>query len=189
MPIGVGAGKPRGDLGAIDRPRHHAEGVIKRGKIEAGEVKHLSDLGIGQQRFQMWRIRGSTPVLARSLDDNGAAIAIRQLHDAKPVAVRIESHGLGIDGHRVGVAGEIWQVAAMLAYGHRSGPRDGDVRIGPRGLNLTLNLPRGERPRAAFVSKMPRDKRRWLKRVAEAGDARSRGPAVRQFWRLKLAAV
>lgn len=45
--VGIGARQPRGDLGAIDRLRHHAEGVIKRGKIEAREVEDLHDFGIG----------------------------------------------------------------------------------------------------------------------------------------------
>ena len=33
--IGVGAGQPRGDLGAVDRLRHHAEGLGEHADIEA----------------------------------------------------------------------------------------------------------------------------------------------------------
>src|ERR1700748_2367903 len=40
--------------------------------------------------------------------------------------MRIESHGLGVDRNRGGIAGEIGQVAAVQAYGHE---RDGLWRI------------------------------------------------------------
>ena len=56
MAVGIGARQPRGDLGAVDRLRHHAEGVVERSEIEAGEVKDLDDLRIGQQRLQVRRI-------------------------------------------------------------------------------------------------------------------------------------
>ena len=54
----------------------------------------------------------------RDLHDVGAAVAVRHLHHAEPVAMRIEPHGLGIDRHRIRVAGQIGQVAAMQADGH-----------------------------------------------------------------------
>ncbi|OIQ69897.1 hypothetical protein GALL_484980 [mine drainage metagenome] len=52
------------------------------------------------------------------LHDVGAAVAVRHLYHAEPVAMRMQPHGLGIDRHRVGIAGEIGQIAAMQAYGH-----------------------------------------------------------------------
>ncbi len=45
--VGVGAGEPRGDLGAIDRFRHPAKGIAKHGKVETGEVKNLEQPRIG----------------------------------------------------------------------------------------------------------------------------------------------
>src|SRR5712664_546699 len=54
----------------------------------------------------------------RNLDDIGAAVAVRHLHHAEPVAMRVQPHGLGIDRHRIGVAGQIGQIAAMQADGH-----------------------------------------------------------------------
>jgi hypothetical protein len=48
----------------------------------------------------------------------GAAVAGRELHHAEPVAVRVQPHGLGVDRHRAGVAGQVGQIAAMQAYGH-----------------------------------------------------------------------
>jgi hypothetical protein len=85
VPVGIGAGQPRGDLGAIDRLRHHAKGVVERGEIEPREVKDLRDGRIGQQRLQVRRVG----VALGNLDDIGAAVAVRHLHHAEPVAMRV----------------------------------------------------------------------------------------------------
>ncbi len=114
MAVGIGARQPRGDLGAIDRLRHHAESVVERREIEPREVKDLHDLRIGQQRLQVRRIG----VALRNLDDIGAAVAVRHLHHAEPVAMRVQPHGLSIDRHRILVAGQIGQIAAMQADSH-----------------------------------------------------------------------
>ncbi len=117
--IGISAGQPRGDLGAIDRLRHHAEGVVERREVEARKVEYLGDRRIGQQRLQVRRVA----LTLRDLDDIGTAVAVRHLHHAEPVAMRMEAHGLGIDRYRVGVARNIGQVAAMQADGHEEGLR------------------------------------------------------------------
>src|SRR6478609_1736845 len=114
MAVGIGAGQARGDLGAVDRLRHHAKGVIEGGEIEAREVKDFCHLRIGQQRLQVRRVG----VAHWNLDDVGAAVAVRHLHHAEPVAMRIEPHGFGVDRDRIRVAGKIRQVAAMQADGH-----------------------------------------------------------------------
>src|SRR5882757_1300125 len=114
--IGVGSGKPRGDLGAVDRLRHHAEAVVERREVEARKVKYLGDRGIGQQRLQVWRVARALC----DLNDIGAAVAVRHLHHAEPVAMRMQAHGLGVDRYRVGVARNIGQVAAMQADGHEN---------------------------------------------------------------------
>ena len=97
--VGVGAGKPRGDLGAVHRLRHHAEGVGECGQIEPREVKDLRHLRIGQQRLQVRRVGDALAVIPRDLHHVGAAVAVRQLHHAEPVAMRVQPHGLGIDRH------------------------------------------------------------------------------------------
>jgi hypothetical protein len=108
-------------------------------------MEDLGDLRIGQQRFQMRRVR----VPLRDLNHIGAAVAVRQLHHAKPVAMRIEAHGLGIDRHRVGVAGEVGQVATVQAYGHEMEPQQlhGIRRFG---RTLAPKSAGGERQGGAF---------------------------------------
>jgi len=49
-------------------------------------MKDFDDLRIGQQRLQVRRVG----VILRDLDDVGGAVAIRHLHHAEPVAMRIE---------------------------------------------------------------------------------------------------
>ncbi len=143
--IGVGAGQPRGDLGAVHRLRHHAEGIVQRRKIEPREVEDFRDLRIAQQRLQIRRVG----VIFRDLHHIGAAVAVRQLHHAEPVAVRMQPHGLGIDRHRIGIAGQIGQVAAMQADGHDAvKPR----RIGAARTNVEIANEGSDRRRQAPVS-------------------------------------
>src|ERR1700737_5314830 len=52
MAVGVGAAEPGGDLGAIPRVRHHAERVIERGEIEAGEIKIFVVFGLVSNAFR-----------------------------------------------------------------------------------------------------------------------------------------
>src|SRR5712692_2832880 len=53
--VGVGAREPRRDLGAIDRPRHDAEGLAEDAEIEAGEMKDLEDARVGHELRQVRR--------------------------------------------------------------------------------------------------------------------------------------
>jgi hypothetical protein len=39
VPVGVGAGQPRGDLGAEHRLRGHAEGIVEHGNVETAVVE------------------------------------------------------------------------------------------------------------------------------------------------------
>ena len=73
--------------------------------------KSFSTFGIGQQGGQPWRLEGA----ARHLHEMGVAVAGRELDQAQPVAMRIEAHGLGVDGDR-------WN----RTTGRREGRRDGD---------------------------------------------------------------
>ena len=66
-------------------------------EIEAGEMEDLEDRLVGEQPLDIGRLALGS---ARDLHDIGGAIARRKLHDAEPIAVRIEAHGLGVDRHR-----------------------------------------------------------------------------------------
>jgi hypothetical protein len=93
--IGIGAHELGGDLGAVDRAGHDAEAVLEHGHVETGIVEDLGHARIGEKPGEIGRGIG----IGRNLHDIGAAVARRQLHHAQPVAVRIETHGLGVDRH------------------------------------------------------------------------------------------
>src|SRR5262249_6859641 len=121
--VGVGTRDPRGDLGAIDRGGHDAQPPLQHTEIEAGEMKDLENRSVGEKFGQIGRCaRG-----CRDLHHVGGAIARRQLHDAQPIADRIEPHGFGVDRHRgAAVVREAGQIAAMQADSH-DGSRTGDA--------------------------------------------------------------
>ena len=112
--IGIGAGQARGDLGAVDRARHGAEGFGERGEIEAGEVENLDDVLVGQQALDI----GCLLLPGGDLHHVGRAVARRELHHTKPVAGRFEPHGLGVDRHRAFVGCEVRQITTVQADGH-----------------------------------------------------------------------
>ena len=70
VPVGEGAGEARGDLGAVDRPRHHAEAVLEHGHVEAGEMEDLEHALIGKEPLQLWRL-----VMPAELNELGIAVA------------------------------------------------------------------------------------------------------------------
>ena len=93
--VGVGARQLGGDLGAVDGPGHRRPGAARAWRCRSGaKWKILSTAGIGQQRLEARR----RPVLAVELHQMGAAVAGRELHQAQPVAVRLEAQRLGVDG-------------------------------------------------------------------------------------------
>ena len=57
--------------------------------------------------------RGALAGPARHLHQMGIAVAGRELDQAKPVAMRVETHGLGVDGHDRAERDVGRQVAAM----------------------------------------------------------------------------
>ncbi|MDT4877494.1 hypothetical protein FQZ97_1130150 [compost metagenome] len=77
-------------------------------------MEDLGDIGIAEKLDQIGRLGG----VLWDLHDVGAAIAGRELHDAEPVTMRIEPHGLGIDGDLAAIARKIRQVAAVQSDGH-----------------------------------------------------------------------
>jgi hypothetical protein len=108
-------------------------------------VEDLRDIRIGEQRLQVRRVGMSL----RHLDDVGGAVTVGHLHHAEPVAMRMKPHGLGIDRNGILVAGEIGQIAAMQADGHKRKPRV----LGRFHETLASKLPGGERC-ARFPSAM-----------------------------------
>ena len=94
--VGVGAGEPRGDLGAEHRLGHDAERVEEHSDVEAPVMEELGDRRVREQRDQVGRLR----LARRDLDHVGGAVAWRDLHHAQPVAMRVEPQRLGVDRHR-----------------------------------------------------------------------------------------
>ena len=70
MPVGEGAGEARGDLGAVDRPRHDAEAVLEHGHVEAGEMEDLEHALVGEEPLQLGRL-----VMPAELNELGIAVA------------------------------------------------------------------------------------------------------------------
>src|SRR5712691_2818299 len=97
MPVGKRADQPRGDLGAIERLGHHPEVAVDDGDIEPREMEQLDDRWIDQQPLEVRRVVAA----GGELHQVRIAIATRQLDQAKPIAMRVEPHRLGVDRHRV----------------------------------------------------------------------------------------
>src|SRR5215217_3274097 len=116
--VRIGAGQAGSDFGAIDRDRHDSERLVQSGEIEAGEMEDLDDRWVGKQPLQVGRLAPAR----WNLHHVGRAVPRRKLHHAQPVAVMVEPHGLGVDRRRIAIPGEVGQVAAMQADGHRGSP-------------------------------------------------------------------
>ena len=85
MAVCIGANQAAGDLGAIDRCRQRAKGMIHRGNIEPPEMKQLQNIWILQHRAQ---VRGLS-LADGHLHDMRIAISTRHLHHAQPVAMGV----------------------------------------------------------------------------------------------------
>ena len=78
----------------LDGGRHHAEGPEQHGEVEPGEMEDLRHSRIGQHALEYFgRARAR-----HDLHDIGTAVAARDLDDAEPITMRIETQRLGIDG-------------------------------------------------------------------------------------------
>ena len=115
MAVGVGARQLAGDLGAEHRRGDHAEVIIDRGEIEAGEVIDLEPRGIGQHRLQVGRV-----VAAAAGEAHQVLVPppVGYLHDAEAVARRDQPHGLGIDGDGPRREHAVGQVFLMKMNSH-----------------------------------------------------------------------
>jgi hypothetical protein len=56
MLVGIGAGKARRDLGAVDRRCHDAKCFCQYSQIEAREMKDLEDRFVRQKPFDVGRL-------------------------------------------------------------------------------------------------------------------------------------
>ena len=87
------------------------------GDVEAAEMEELQHLRVGQQRLEIGRAR----LPPGDPHEIGVAVAARELHEAQPVAMRIEAEGLGVDGDDGPEIGAVRQIALVQADGHRFG--------------------------------------------------------------------
>ena len=112
--IRVGAHQFRCDLGAEHRGGPHAQELVDHRHVEPGEVHQFQAFGISQHRLQIGRI-----ILAGGkAHEMFIAVAIADLQQAQPVAVRVEAHGLAVHGHRAGCEDAGGTITFVKIYGH-----------------------------------------------------------------------
>ena len=121
--------------------------MLEHGHIEPAEMEELEHAVVGEQPLQLRR-----GIVAGELHQHGAAVALGELHQAEPVAMGVEAHGLGVDGHdaageaalaahrpyrvRLVTAGSSWKRSLATHYGREALKKAGMV---PR---RRLELPR-----------------------------------------------
>jgi hypothetical protein len=81
-------------------------------------MKELQHFGIGDQGGQPRRLCSAPGRTARDLHQVGVAIAGRELDQAEPVAMGVETHGLGIDRHDRAERQVRGKIAAVKADRH-----------------------------------------------------------------------
>ncbi len=115
VPVGIGAPQFRGDLGTIDRRSQHAKAMQQNGDIETAEMKQLEHIRIGQHGAEIGRFG----LVLIDLHQMGVAVAARHLHQAKPVAMRDQTHGFTINRHDRAEIKPIGEVAfvEMVCHG------------------------------------------------------------------------
>ena len=77
-------------------------------------MEDLQHRGIGEQRLEPRRVIGTLG----ELHEMAHAIAGRELHQAQPVAMRVQSHRLGVDGDGGAKVDAFRQIAAMKMGAH-----------------------------------------------------------------------
>ena len=129
MAVRLGAHKTAGDLGAVDRGRQGTKGVIHGSNVKAAIVKQLQGVRIFQQGAEI----GGLGLAFGDLHNMGIAIAIRQLHHAEPIAMRVQPHGLAIDRNGGAQLQAIRQVALVEVVGQFT--RSFDFQAPARGVS------------------------------------------------------
>jgi hypothetical protein len=72
-------------------------------------MKDFENRFVGQKLFDVRRL----VLTGADLNDVGRTVAGRQLNNTQPIAVRVETHGFGVDRHRPFVGGEAGKVTAV----------------------------------------------------------------------------
>mmetsp|Transcript_17998 Transcript_17998/g.27408 ORF Transcript_17998/g.27408 Transcript_17998/m.27408 type:complete len:358 (-) Transcript_17998:386-1459(-) len=114
MAVGISPDQAARDLGAINRRRDCAKGVLHGRNIKASEMKELEHVRISQQFAQVWGLG----LAFFDLDHMRVAVASRKLHNTQPVAVRMQAHGFTIDGHNRAEVQPVGQVGDMQVICH-----------------------------------------------------------------------
>lgn len=69
--------------------------MAKHRYVEAGKVEDLQHRGVGKQPCEMWCAKGA----GGELNKVAYPVTRRNLHETEPIAMRVEAHGLGINGY------------------------------------------------------------------------------------------
>ena len=98
MAVGEGADQPGGDLGAAHRRDRDAQACCSTATSKRAKCISFTVAAVGQQAGQIGAVVAVAAEVRRDeLHQVRVAVAGRELHQAEPVAMRIEAHGLGID--------------------------------------------------------------------------------------------
>src|SRR6185437_2424895 len=155
-----------GDLGAIDGRGQHAEIAAEHRHVEARVVEQLGHAGVGQEPVEI----GCRVRTGRKLHGVAHAVAGRELHQAQPVAERIETQRLAVDGDKRSEVEIVGQVALVQLDLH--------VRASTRSARASLqNKNRTGMERISAVSKAKRGPTRSARApIANTASAKSRLP-------------
>jgi hypothetical protein len=116
--VGVGADEARCRPGTLKRGGHDSEVVLHDADVEAREMVELEPIRVREQPLQVRRRKVAS---LSEPDEMLVALAVRQLHQAQPVAAGVEAHRLGIDRDRpVGEPDVSGQVFLVQMNGHSS---------------------------------------------------------------------
>ena len=79
-------------------------------------MEDFQDHRVGQQPMEVRRL----PLPLGDADDVDVAIAGRELHQAQPVAMRVQPHRLRVHGDRIAIIREVGQVPLVETDRHRT---------------------------------------------------------------------
>jgi hypothetical protein len=88
--------------------------MLENSDIESPKVENLKNLRIGQKLPQIW----SVVAAFLELYEMRVSIARGQLHNAKPVAMGVQSEGFGVDRHCAAKIKVRRQIVLIDGYGH-----------------------------------------------------------------------
>ena len=132
MFVRVRPNQPGSDLGAINRLGQNAQMAPEHRHVEACEVKQLQHLRIGQQALEVGRGIGPALELNRVAD----AVAGGKLRQAQPVADRVETQGLAVDGDDGAEVQPVGQIV-LVEFGFQAGLSISACAAEPKPLRLS----------------------------------------------------